>query len=292
MNDLRYNKIKIILKIAQDDSSEPIGAKPVAKKLLPSDILKGGKNVKIWDRDSKDNGFIVSDIQKRLESLGYKMKYGSDGIFGDYTQGALKAFQKENDLPVTGEVSLRDYQLLTGGSAKRAPKEYAVDEVGSSTAGSVAIPAEGGKYIFPIKVRPANISNFGMRGGMKSLAAKYAPGGSSPNPKLYARYSKKHMHKGVDLSVPIGTDIFAPIAGVITTAKETPSSGLVMLLQGNDGFEHQFMHLSEFLVRPGDKITAGQLIARSGNSGPSTGPHLHYGCKAGGNLIDPMTLFS
>ena len=113
MTHTRTEKIKAILKIALQTD--------VSTKASPTDIFSGGKKIKIWERDTDKNGLIISDIQKRLGLLGYKMKYGADGIFGDYTQGALTAFQKENGLPVTGEISLEDYKLLSGGVAKRAP---------------------------------------------------------------------------------------------------------------------------------------------------------------------------
>lgn len=89
-----------------------------------------------------------------------------------------------------------------------------------------------------------------------------------------------HVHKGVDFGVPIGTPIFAPAPGKVVRADTSSSYGLVTVIQhapmnGQNLFT-LYAHQSEQLVKPGDNVTTGQKIGLSGNTGHSTGPHLHW----------------
>ena len=142
--------------------------------------------------------------------------------------------------------------------------------------------------VFPIRRqdRPGSIGRYGMRDPIPSLAEKYCEGGSDPNPDLCTRYSNPNMHSGIDVGVPVGTDVLAPTSGVIrSTGSHT------MVLDGNDGREYSFSHLDSFVSQAGSQVTSGQVIAKSGNKGPSTGPHLHFAVKESGRYIDPMTLW-
>jgi murein DD-endopeptidase MepM/ murein hydrolase activator NlpD len=172
--------------------------------------------------------------------------------------------------------------------------------------GSDMVPAGGSKQgpalsvdetdaLFPVRKedRPSKISPYGMRGPITKLARKYAPDGPEPNRKLYKRYSNPSLHAGIDLGIPIGTDILAPVSGKISaTNPNSKSGGKIMYLKGDDNRRYEFMHLDSFVASRGDKVERGQVIAKSGNTGPSTGPHLHFQVRERGKLIDPMTLYS
>ena len=172
--------------------------------------------------------------------------------------------------------------------------------------GSDMVPTGGSKQgpalsvdetdaLFPVRKedRPRKISPYGMRGPITKLARKYAPDGPEPNRKLYKRYSNPSLHAGIDLGIPIGTDILAPVSGKISaTNPNSKSGGKIMYLKGDDNRRYEFMHLDSFVASRGDKVERGQIIAKSGNTGPSTGPHLHFQVRERGKLIDPMTLYS
>ena len=143
--------------------------------------------------------------------------------------------------------------------------------------------------IFPIRKRdrPNHIGEYNLnRPPIPSLAAQYAPDGPSPNARLYARYNNVNKHEGIDIGVPIGTDVLAPTGGQISSA-----GGHTMRLEGEDGREYVFHHLDSFSASVGSSVSAGSVIAKSGNKQPSTAPHLHFGVKVGGRYIDPMTLW-
>lgn len=99
------------------------------------------------------------------------------------------------------------------------------------------------------------------------------------------------MHQGVDFLAPIGTPIVATADGTITKAGQADSYGLLVEIQHANGFKSKYAHTSLIQVKLGDQVKQGQLIAYVGNSGRSTGSHLHYEVLISNKPIDPMRLF-
>ena len=95
-------------------------------------------------------------------------------------------------------------------------------------------------------------------------------------------------HPGIDIAVPAGTPVRAAGGGVVEAAGTDPAYGLFVLLRHSGGYETMYGHASRVLVRDGDSIQAGQVIALSGNSGRSTAPHLHFEIRREGKSIDPL----
>ncbi len=96
-------------------------------------------------------------------------------------------------------------------------------------------------------------------------------------------------HNGVDFAMPIGTPILAPGDGVVTRVQNHPYAGKYIEIQHGTHYVTRYMHLDRFLVRPGQSVTRGQRIALSGNTGRSTGPHLHYEFHVRGRPVNPLT---
>lgn len=96
------------------------------------------------------------------------------------------------------------------------------------------------------------------------------------------------MHKGVDIAAPIGTTIQAPSDGVITYARHKGGYGLAVMIDHGYGIKTLYGHTSQLFVQEGDHVRRGQAIAAVGNSGASTGPHLHYEVHVDGIPTDPM----
>jgi murein DD-endopeptidase MepM/ murein hydrolase activator NlpD len=97
-------------------------------------------------------------------------------------------------------------------------------------------------------------------------------------------------HFGLDLAVPVGSDVRAAGGGVVRNSGTDPAYGLYVLLVHTDGYETMYGHLSRVLVLRGDTVRIGQVIALSGNSGRSTAPHLHFEIRRDGQSIDPLAL--
>lgn len=104
--------------------------------------------------------------------------------------------------------------------------------------------------------------------------------------------ASKTRHKGVDLATEKGTPIFSSAAGtVIELGYEPKGYGYFVRLQHSFGFETLYGHLSEVVLKVSTEIRSQQLIGYSGNTGFSTGPHLHYEVIKNGKAIDPIPSF-
>jgi len=99
------------------------------------------------------------------------------------------------------------------------------------------------------------------------------------------------FHNGIDIAAPVGTKVLAPDSGKIIKCWDHPKGGICLAMLSNSGIRYGFAHLSMRLVKEGDKVTEGQLIAKSGNSGASTGPHLHFTVQINGEWKDPDLYF-
>lgn len=185
--------------------------------------------------------------------------------------------------------------------------------LGVKELGRVALPAgfADGGYTGPgHKYKPAGIVHAGeyvftkeqtQRAGVGNLAALagsltgYARGGIvNPLKQMALTQGYNRVHKGIDLAAAVGTPVFASQGGRVTWAGPGVSApgvwgGNEIHIAG-DGIETWFAHLSQIGVKLGQQVRAGQQIGLSGNTGISSGPHLHFGTFAGGwpNDIDPM----
>jgi murein DD-endopeptidase MepM/ murein hydrolase activator NlpD len=94
-------------------------------------------------------------------------------------------------------------------------------------------------------------------------------------------------HEGIDIAVPIGTPVRASGGGTVEAAGTDSDYGLFALLRHPGGYESMYGHASRLLVQEGDEVSAGQVIAVTGNSGRSTAPHLHFEIRRQGQSLDP-----
>ena len=98
---------------------------------------------------------------------------------------------------------------------------------------------------------------------------------------------RPERHTGMDIAVPEGSPVRCPLDGTVTVVGRDERGGLAITVRHRDGYTTGYAHLSESLVNPGDTVAAGQTIAKSGDSGRSTGPHLHFSVKRHGRPVDP-----
>ena len=143
--------------------------------------------------------------------------------------------------------------------------------------GAITIPASGklkGKYNlrWPLMVAGRISSEFGYRNSPTAGASTY--------------------HRGVDIAVPTGSYILAAQDGTVQLATYQSAAGNYVCISHGDGLYTYYMHCSKLLVSAGEKVKQGQVIAYSGSTGVSTGPHLHFGVNVGGEYIDPLTVVS
>jgi len=119
--------------------------------------------------------------------------------------------------------------------------------------------------------------------------------------KITTTYGKKGKswslgyHTGVDYAVPIGTDVFAVCDGQVTKANWGAAYGIQIVQKISDNEFCIYAHLSKSLVKPEEKVVKGQLIGKTGNTGNSTGPHLHFETRnnvrwSAGKAFDPKVV--
>ncbi len=108
--------------------------------------------------------------------------------------------------------------------------------------------------------------------------------GNRPDPFL----GRLALHAGIDFRAPVGTAIRSTGPGTVTTAARTGGYGNMVEIDHGNGITTRYAHLSTILVNVGDKISTGETIGKSGSTGRSTGPHLHYEIRLNGQAVDPM----
>lgn len=104
-----------------------------------------------------------------------------------------------------------------------------------------------------------------------------------------ARFGR--MHRGVDLNLNVGDSVVSAFDGKVRVVKyEAGGYGHYVVVRHDNGLETVYGHLSRALVKPGQRVRAGQLIAKGGNTGRSTGPHLHFETRFMGLAVNPEAI--
>lgn len=101
----------------------------------------------------------------------------------------------------------------------------------------------------------------------------------------------RKFHHGIDINCDSGTSVRAPGNGKVIIVERQAGFGLVIEIDHGFGYRTVYAHLSQAMVKQGDSIKRGQVIAKSGNSGLSSGPHLHYEVHHDGIAMDPTDFF-
>ncbi len=102
--------------------------------------------------------------------------------------------------------------------------------------------------------------------------------------------AKPSFHPGIDLSTPIGTPFYASASGQVVEVRSSSEYGNQILIHHADGFITRYAHLQSIAVRNGAIIKQGDYLGNTGNTGKSTGPHLHFETMRNGEKIDPLKL--
>lgn len=99
-------------------------------------------------------------------------------------------------------------------------------------------------------------------------------------------------HKGMDIGASTGSSIVAAASGTVTISTYSASAGNYVMISHGGGVSTVYMHCSSLLVNVGDKVSAGDVIAKVGSTGYSTGPHLHFEIRSGGTYVNPRQYVS
>lgn len=109
--------------------------------------------------------------------------------------------------------------------------------------------------------------------------------------RIHPVYGTRQFHTGIDYRAAIGTPVLASRDGVISETGVLGNYGLYIIIKHEGGYETVYSHLSKVNVKVNDRVISGQIIAESGNTGISTGPHLHFEIRKGGIPLNPADFF-
>jgi murein DD-endopeptidase MepM/ murein hydrolase activator NlpD len=104
-------------------------------------------------------------------------------------------------------------------------------------------------------------------------------------------YKTAKFHNGMDFSANIGTPVYATGDGIIKKAGWQSGYGKIVVVNHGFGYETWYAHLNKYNVRVGQKVVRGEVIGEVGNTGKSTGPHLHYEVHLKGKVVNPVNYY-
>ena len=217
-------------------------------KLVNTDQLYEGQK-EFLSKNDYESAYIVS-MQEIVEYL--KLTFPKPYHYGD-VEDYENMYVKKWDL-VGG----------AGGTPDPAPTPVPTPIGGE-------VPISQGEYIWPI-----NDSNPEAKISSKFGPRKAPKAGASTN------------HGGIDLAVPVKTPVYATAEGKVTFAGNANKAGIMVTIDHQNGMVSKYMHLNSYRVSPGEIVKQGDLIAYSGNTGNSTGPHLHFQMELNGTKVDPL----
>lgn len=180
----------------------------------------------------------------------------------------LRPGQTLNDLAATYDVELASLEWKGGPAEPRAgeqvfvPRPTTVPQADALRLGA----GQAGRFVWPLRGRIS--SPFGWR----------------THPILRER----HLHTGLDIAVPEGTPIHAAAAGRVSQVGWSGDYGILIVVDHQGGYSTYYAHLSRTRVEVGQYVEQGQALGLSGNTGLSTGPHLHFEIREGAVPVDPL----
>lgn len=280
--------------------------------------LKAGQQF-YWILDKNDNleylNWLVSEkeerIYERLEDGKFKRQviekksiWRKEVLKGEI-QNSLNSSLREKGLDtrqisqlsnaLQWQVSLRKLKKGTQ-FAILVSREYLGDKLtGQGNVEALRISSGGKNYY---AVQAANGRYYNQQGetlgkGFARYPLQRQARVSSPfNPnRRHPVTGRVRPHKGVDFSVSQGTPVIAPADGIVEkVAYQAGGAGRYVMLRHGREYQTVYMHLNKSLVKAGQTVKKGERIALSGNTGISTGPHLHYEFHINGRAVNPLTV--
>lgn len=255
-----------------------------------STYIEDGDMSKIYEMRKvlEATGGDVDKFDKSVQSkvvTAYKKNIGEDGngaargalreylLANGYTEAKIsqeivaksdtaKEFQKAACAGDENKMYLEMFHLFNAGVQENDIQALYANRTKSIKAGDYST----GEFSAPVNGRIS--SGFGYRN---------SPGGiGSTN------------HKGIDIAVPLNSDVAAADGGKVVSATWSGGYGYMVTIDHGNGRRTQYAHLNGYYVQKGDSVSKGQIIAKSGSTGNSTGPHLHFEVRENGTPVNPM----
>lgn len=222
----------------------------------------------------------ISSAEHTLADIKHRDQFVYRPLLGIDTLDMPKVYLEYNDSKYAefegveyGDVVTRGWRMLDGLTRKTYYASKSLDDTQDLAENkeefSLVIPA-----IWPID-----------RTKLRSVSSLYGM-------RMHPRYGTWRMHEGIDLAAPIGTIVYATGNAVVSYAGWQRGYGNLIELNHGFGYKTRYGHLDEIYVCDGDSVTRGQVIAAVGNTGVSSGPHLHYEVRFRNQTVNPIHYFN
>jgi len=253
-------------------------------------------------KDDKNYEVNLVKINTKKDSLDlFSLKNNLAQI--DQTVRNLNGFFRAKNIPnlsieALAKDSLSSYVYLTNQSSRYS--EYLVELEKKLQQVPLGIPTDGhlssnfGKRVNPIpskKLLFASVKPIGFSSVEKDSAGniinKSANSAKLEGTQAPAEKDQMQFHKGVDIAAPMGTDVYCAAQGKVIFAGQKSGYGNCVIIEHGNGLATLYGHLSKILVDANQQVKIGDVIAKVGSTGRSTGPHLHYEVRKNNTPINP-----
>jgi len=274
----QYASMKLRIQYMYEHESESYIEMMLASKDM-GDLLNKAEYInKITDYDREmlvryaNTEQSIQDTQVALQNEQIELEDSMASVEGQKTSLQLVQDAKDVELKKlndkTSQANATASQLQKDKKAQEAEITAMEAEIKRQQASGSGVNYDGGKFLWPVPSSHRITSYFG------------------------EMEDRTTSHNGLDIgaSTPgvIGDKIVAAYDGVVTIAAYSTSAGNWIWINHGDGLYTVYMHTSKMLVSVGDKVTRGQVIALMGNTGNSTGAHLHFGVRVDGVYVNPL----
>lgn len=226
--------------------------------------LYAGRISGSFTRSAQATGLTSTEVSELSRALEKKIDFRRDTRRGDNFQ-------------VLVETDLIDGHYLD-------PRVLAVNYDGERTNVTLVRNPEDNKFYTPEGESMDPAFNRHPFDGNYRLSSHFNPNRRHP---ITRRISP---HKGTDFAMPVGTSVKAPANGRVVKVGNHPAAGRYVEILHDNGYKTRYLHLSRPLVKNNQRVTMGERIALSGNTGRSTGPHLHYEVLINNRQVNAMTV--
>lgn len=253
-------------------------------------------------KDDKNYEVNLVKINTKKDSLDlFSLKNNLAQI--DQTVRNLNGFFRAKNIPnlsieALAKDSLSSYVYLTNQSSRYS--DYLVELEKKLQQVPLGIPTDGhlssnfGKRVNPIpsrKILLASAKPIGFSSVEKDSAGniinKSANSAKLEGTQAPAEKDQMQFHKGVDIAAPMGTDVYCAAQGKVIFAGQKSGYGNCVIIEHGNGLATLYGHLSKILVDANQQVKIGDVIAKVGSTGRSTGPHLHYEVRKNNTPINP-----
>ncbi|WP_048306908.1 peptidoglycan DD-metalloendopeptidase family protein [Halomonas sp. PR-M31] len=265
-------------------------------ELMALRVMKNTRSGYLIERDGGANSFEVAPFDKTSEST---QRLFSGTLSGSFAKSASATGLSNAEI---AELSTLLSKKLDFRKKARRGDTFQVlvetDMIEGQSAGSRILAAqyEGKKMNLTVVRNSADDRFYTPEGNSLDPAFNRHPFSGDYRISSSFNLRRKHPitgrispHRGTDFAMRSGTSVKTPASGrVIKAAYQKGGAGNYLVIRHDNGYKTRYMHLSKRLVREGERVSMGQKIALSGNTGRSTGPHLHYEVMVNNRQVDAM----